>query len=154
MTLASYIRNTADAIVTTAKGMRVTFRVFCKVQTEGGVTIQYPEERDTIPVGSRGLLFNDIHDCIACGQCANVCPSSCITIESAKRASGDPPTFTRAGTKKTLELRKYTIDTSLCCYCGLCVASCPTNCLYHTMEYEYSALNRDKHIIDYLNYDR
>jgi len=152
MTFREYVGVIKDVAVTTAKGMGITWRIFWKVTRKGAVTIQYPEVRDKIPEGSRGLLFNDVEDCISCRQCAAVCPVDCIYIEAEKKTPGEPPEVTKGGVKKTLNLKRFDIDVSLCCYCGLCSAACPTDCLYHTKEYEYSKFERDKFTFDYLNF--
>jgi len=154
MTFREYVRVIRDASVTTLKGMAITWRVFFRVNRKGAVTIQFPEVHDQIPVGSRGLLFNDVDDCISCRQCANVCPVDCIHIEAEKKDPSHPPEYTKGGVKKTLDLKRFDIDVSLCCYCGLCSAACPTDCLYHTKDYEYSVFDRDKHVFDYMNYQR
>lgn len=154
MTFRDYLDVLKDIVVSTAKGMAITLRTFFKVTTKGAITIQYPEVRDQIPLGSRGLLFNDVEDCISCKQCAAACPVDCIHIEADKKDTTGTPDFTKGGVRKTLDLKKFDIDISLCCYCGLCSAACPTDCLYHTKEYEYSVYERDKHIMDYLNYQR
>lgn len=154
MTFTEYLGMVKDAAFTTFKGMGITFKVFAKVQTKGDITIQYPETRDHLPLGSRGLLFNDVDDCISCKQCAAVCPVDCIYIEADKKEAGAAADFTKGGVKKTLDLKRFDIDVSLCCYCGLCSSVCPTECLYHTKEYEYSVLDRDKHIMNYMDYTR
>lgn len=154
MTFTEYAGIIKDVAVSSMKGMAITLKVFGKVTTKGGITIQYPEERDKIPLGSRGLLFNDVDDCISCRQCAAICPVDCITIEADKKEAGAAVDMTKGGVKKTLELKKFDIDVSLCCYCGLCSSVCPTECLYHTKEYEYSVMDRDKHVMDYMQYQR
>jgi NADH-quinone oxidoreductase subunit I len=154
MTFTDYLDILKDIVVSTAKGMSITWKTFWKVTTQGAITIQYPEVRDQIPLGSRGLLFNDVEDCISCKQCAAACPVDCIHIEADKKDASVAPDFTKGGVRKTLDLKRFDIDVSLCCYCGLCSAACPTDCLYHTKEYEYSVFERDKHIMDYLNYQR
>ena len=155
MTFGEYVGIIKDVAFSTAKGMAITWKVFLRVNTKANTpTIQYPENRDAIAMGSRGLLFNDTDDCISCKQCAAVCPVDCIYIEADKKEAGAAPEFTKGGVKKTLNLKKFDIDVSLCCYCGLCSAACPTDCLYHTKEYEYSVFDRDKHVMDYLNYQR
>lgn len=154
MTFCEYLEIIKDAALSTLKGMWITLKVFFKVNQQGAITIQYPENRDKIPMGSRGLLFNDVEDCISCKQCAAACPVDCIYIEADKKEATATPDFTKGGVKKTLNLKRFDIDVSLCCYCGLCSAACPTDCLYHTKEYEYSVLDRDKHVFHYLNYER
>lgn len=152
MTFASYVGLIKDIAVSTGKGMAITFKVFARVNRRGGATISYPETRDAVPTGSRGLLFNDVEDCISCRQCAVVCPVDCIYIEAEKKIPGEPVEFTKGGVKKTLDLKRFEIDVALCCYCGLCSAACPTDCLYHTKEYEYSKYERDKLTFDYLDF--
>lgn len=154
MTFGEYCGIIKDVAMTTLKGMGITWRVFWKVNTKGAITIQYPEVKDKLPTGSRGLLFNDVEDCISCRQCAVVCPVDCIYIEADKKTPNEAADFTKGGVKKTLNLKRFDIDISLCCYCGLCSSVCPTDCLYHTKEYEYSVMDRDKHIMDYMNYKR
>jgi NADH-quinone oxidoreductase subunit I len=154
MTFVEYMGVIKDASFTTLKGMGITWKVFQRVILGKDVTIQYPEMRDKIPLGSRGLLFNDVDDCISCRQCAAICPVDCITIEADKKVAGAAADFTKGGVKKTLDLKVFDIDVSLCCYCGLCSSVCPTECLYHTKEYEYSVYDRDKHMMDYMHYER
>lgn len=147
-----YMGLVRDVTVSTLKGMFITLKVFFKVNRRGSVTIQYPEVRDKLPLGSRGLLFNDVDDCISCRQCAAVCPVDCIYIEAEKKVGTEAPDFTSGGVKKTLNLKRFDIDVALCCYCGLCSAACPTDCLYHTQEYEYSKYDRDKFTFQHLNF--
>src|ERR1035437_3136779 len=138
MTFSEYMGVLKDSAVSTAKGMAITLRVFSKVNRGKSVTIQYPETHDKIPLGSRGLLFMDAEDCISCRQCSAICPVDCIHIEADKKDPTAPVEYTKGGVKKTLALKRFDIDASLCCYCGLCSWTCPTECLYHTKEYEYS----------------
>ncbi len=154
MTFLQYMALIRDTITSTAKGMAITLKVFFKVPTKGSVTIQYPEMRDTIALISRGLLFNDVEDCISCLACAKICPVDCIYIEAEKKPATAVAEFTKGGVKKTLNLKQFDIDVSLCCYCGLCSSVCPTECLYHTKDYEYSTYDRDHHQMDYIRYQR
>ena len=50
-----------------------------------------------------------------------------------------------------LILTQFTIDVSLCCFCGLCTTVCPTDCLFHTHDYELSTYNAKDLKIDYLS---
>ena len=152
MTFLEYLKVIRDIAVTTLKGMGVTWKVLLRVNRSGAITIQYPEMRDDLPPNSRGLLFNDVEDCISCRQCAIACPVDCIYIEAEKKGPQEKPEMTKGGVKKTLNLKRFDIDVALCCYCGLCSAACPTDCLYHTKEYEYSKYDRDKLTFDYLNF--
>lgn len=162
-----YFKNINDGITSTYKGMMVTLRAFLKTQgfkkVRGGydygagpVTINYPEVKDDIPLISRNRLFMHQEGCISCNQCAVVCPVECITIESRKKtAEEDDGSKTPAhfGSKPLkLKLLRFDIDEALCCFCGLCTEVCPTECLVHTPEYEYSKYDRDQLIYDYLDF--
>jgi NADH-quinone oxidoreductase subunit I len=164
---AEYWGNIQNAVKTISKGMGITFKAFLKSngfrKVQGGydygrgpVTINYPEVKDDIPSISRNRLFMFQEGCISCNQCAVICPVECITIESRKKVAEENPdakTPERFGSKPLkLKLLKFDIDEALCCFCGLCTEVCPTECLVHTTEYEYSKFDRDKLNYDYLNF--
>jgi NADH-quinone oxidoreductase subunit I len=165
--VAQYFRNIRDAVVTVTKGMGITMRTFLKVNGmrkqlggveygAGPVTVSYPEVKDDIPSHSRNRLFNHVEGCIACNQCAVICPTECITIDSRKKTPEEDPnerTPPEFGSKaKKLKLLRYEIDEALCLFCGLCTEVCPTESIVHTPEFEYSKYDRDKMIYDYMNF--
>jgi formate hydrogenlyase subunit 6/NADH:ubiquinone oxidoreductase subunit I len=135
-----YFRDIWRAIVTTLQSMWVTLPHFFRPNK--GYTIQYPTQRWKMPERSRGRLFNKITDCLGDGQCARVCPTKCIFLKSEKRGKDEPEVYTTDGTPRKLRVYQYDIDMTLCCYCGLCTFSCPTNSLVMTEEYEYSAYDK------------
>jgi NADH-quinone oxidoreductase subunit I len=79
------------------------------------------------------------------------CPVDCIYIASKRKDKDAPEEKTASGHPKKLELTQFTIDTALCCYCGLCTTVCPTECLTHTTDYEYASYNIDQMKYDYLS---
>src|SRR3990172_2211211 len=100
----AYFQNIVDAVTTTLAGMRVTFKnAFIRP-----VTIQYPEQKHTVPERFRGQLFNRIEDCIACDQSAPICPVDCIYTASVKRAPEDVAD-TSDGSKKRLWVTRFDI---------------------------------------------
>jgi len=81
-------------------------------------------------------------DCIGCDQCAMACPVDCISIETIKSAPEDNLGTTSTGQKKRLHVPVFDIDIAKCCYCGLCVYPCPTECIKMTDVYEFSEFDR------------
>ena len=166
--LGEYFSNISAAVKSTSKGLGITMKAFLKSngfirKTAGGydygsgpITISYPDVKDELPAISRNRLFNHVEGCIACNQCAVICPVDCITIESRKKTTEENPdakTPPQFGSKPLkLKLLKFDIDEALCCFCGLCTEVCPTECLVHTPEFEYSKFDRDKLNYDYLRF--
>ncbi len=102
------------------------------------VTIQYPEQRRTIPVGYRGrhrlLLREDgSPKCVACMMCPTICPAQCIHI--------------RAGESPNPAIEKYPVSFDIvvdrCVMCGFCVEACPVD-----------AIRMDTGIVEMAQYDR
>lgn len=135
------------SIATLSKGMWITFKY---VWSEKPVTIEYPEVREVLPDAARMRLYNDTENCIACNQCAVACPVDCIYIASVKRGKEEEIPKAYGSTPMRLRLTQYTIDTALCCYCGLCTTVCPTESLTHSHDYEFSQYTVDGMKYDYL----
>ena len=148
LTLKKYFQNIWSGIRTTLKGLSITIKHVYDVKP---VTIEYPEVREVLPEGSRSRLFNDVQNCISCDQCAVACPVDCIYIASKPRPKDAEKIKTSNGTPIRRELTQYTIDTSLCCYCGLCTTVCPTESLTHTTDHEYASYTVDQMKYDYLD---
>lgn len=134
-----YFRDVYLSLKSTAIGMGITARhLFTR-----SVTQQYPTEKWKLPSGYRGMLFNDVDDCIVCNQCADVCPAECILIEGDRAEKTEDLGATTDGTKKRIKLRKFDIELNHCLWCGLCTEVCPTECLVMTEEYEFSSFQRE-----------
>ena len=99
-------------------------------------TLQYPEELPDIPPTERGLHNFEIDKCIACDQCAKICPVDCITIEAE-------------GKGKTARIRVYEIDYTKCLFCALCCEPCPTDCIHMGPTFDLVGYTRDEVIINY-----
>lgn len=67
--------------------------------------------------------------CIACGLCAAICPSKCITIHTADEEG-----------RKVAE--RYEIDVLRCVFCAFCVEACPVGAVALTEHYEYADYSR------------
>ena len=139
MGLKAYLNDIVEAVVTTAKGMRITARYGVDPREE--VTLQYPEERWEIPEGYRGFLHNDVKRCTACTMCVKVCPVDCISLESVR------------GADKKMVLASYDINIGRCMYCGLCVEVCPPKSLKHTSGYEMASVDRGELILHFIAED-
>ena len=150
LTFTGYFKNILTAIRTTFKGMMITFKYVYGVKP---VTVEYPEVKEVLPDNSRSRLYNDVENCISCMQCATACPVDCIYIAAVKRDKDAPKLKTTSGNPIRLDLTQYTIDTALCCYCGLCTTVCPTECLTHTTDYEFAQFTLDEMKYDYLASD-
>lgn len=137
-----YFRNLGLGLMTVLNSMGVAWRHLFTPS----VTLQYPTVKWTMPERSRSRLCNKIEDCIGCGQCARVCPTNCITIQTEKRSKEEPEVFASDGTVKKLRTIVFDIDMTLCCYCALCTFPCPTHCLAMTGEYEYSVYDKNEHM--------
>ncbi len=147
ISFAQYLKNIIGVVRTSLKGLGITFKY---VWAHKPITIEYPEVREVLPERSRARLFNDVDDCIACNQCAMACPVDCIYIASTPRAEDAEELKTSNGTPIRLDLKQFVIDEALCCYCGLCTVVCPTECLTHSNEYEFSMYKLDGMKYDYL----
>lgn len=148
LTFTSWFANIYHAIKSCVTGLWITFRYVWGVKP---ATIEYPEVREVLPERSRSRLYNDAQNCISCTQCAMACPVDCIYIASKRKGKDAPEEKTASGHPKKLELTQFTIDTALCCYCGLCTTVCPTECLTHSHDYEYASFNIDQMKYDYLS---
>lgn len=143
--MTEYFRNIFQSVWTVLIGMKVTFRhLFIPA-----VTIQYPDVRLKLPERARNRLYVNMDDCIGCFQCDMACPVDCISIETVKALPTDDLGMTSTGQKKRLWVTKFDIDIAKCCYCGLCVPPCPTECIKMTDVYEFSEYERTNLIYNY-----
>ncbi len=137
--MKQYFKDIFNTIWTVLIGMKITFmHMFVP-----SVTIQYPTVKLTLPERARNRLYVNMDDCIGCLQCSNACPVNCIDIETVKSLPSEDLGLTSKGTKKRLYVTEFKIDIGKCCYCGLCVPPCPTECIYMTETYEFSEYNRN-----------
>ena len=146
--MIQYFKNIFLAIWTILMGLRLTFKhLFVKA-----VTIQYPDVKVKLPERARNRLYVNIDDCIGCKQCELACPVDCISIETVKALPGEDLGVTSNGHKKRLWVLKFDIDIAKCCYCGLCVYPCPTECIFMTDVYEFSEYRRHGLIYHFSNF--
>ena len=133
------------AVWTVAIGMKITFKhLFVPA-----VTLQYPDVKLKLPERARNRLYVNIDDCIGCDQCAMACPVDCIVIETIKSTPDQDLGTTSTGHKKRLHVARFDIDIAKCCYCGLCVPPCPTECIVMTDVFEFSEFDRHNLIYNF-----
>ncbi len=140
-----YFKSIFKSVWTVIVGMNVTFKhIFVPA-----VTIQYPDVRLKLPERARNRLYVNMDDCIGCFQCDMACPVDCFKIETVKALPTEDLGMTSTGQKKRLWVTSFDIDIAKCCYCGLCVYPCPTECIKMTDVYEFSEFERHNLIYNY-----
>ncbi len=111
-------------------------------KARGVFTVQYPEERLTIPEEFRFipfLIYDELEDgtkhdrCTSCGICAKVCPPQCIWIVR----SDDPATG-----RPIAEPSEFYIDVDICMNCGLCSEYCPFEAIRMDHDFELATYDR------------
>ena len=141
----TYFKDIYNSCYSVIVGMRLTFmHLFTPA-----VTVQYPDVKLKLPERSRNRLYVNMDYCIGCFQCDMACPVDCFKIETVKAAPTDDLGMTSTGQKKRLWVTTFDIDIAKCCYCGLCVYPCPTECIKMTDVYEFSEFNRQNLIYNY-----
>lgn len=126
-------------IVELVKGMGITGKHLGR----RAITIQYPEEKWTMPERSRGVvvLLSDKEtgelNCTACELCEKACPTRAIKIESYRDEN-----------KKKI-LQSFTVDNTVCCFCGLCEDACNFCAIkMASIHYEMSVLDKRELVWD------
>jgi glutamate synthase (NADPH) small chain len=90
-------------------------------------TIEYPKVSKEAAERYRGFHFNDLDECIGCGNCSTICQNAAIDMIKVEGIEG----------KKGDSGLRPRVDHGRCCWCALCVEVCPTGSLSLTKDYQY-----------------
>ena len=83
-----------------------------------GIEVDTSEDYWGVPEGFRGLPEFDAEKCVACGACANACPTGAMGYEDGESS------------------RTMRINYGLCIYCATCQEICPEESVKLTGEYK------------------
>jgi NADH-quinone oxidoreductase subunit I len=120
-------------------GMQTTVRHIFQPK----VTVQFPEERPTLPPNYRGVhrLNRDEQGrvkCVACYMCSTACPAHCIDIVAAPSPWPDREKYPET----------FVIDELRCIYCGMCEEACPCDAIELTTLFDLTGLSREEMMFD------
>lgn len=107
------------------------------------VTLQYPEERPTIPDHYRGVPTlvrdpNGREKCVSCQLCEFVCPPKAIRITPGEIEDGDEHEHVEKRPKD------FEINMLRCIYCGMCQEVCPEEAIFLQDTYSVSGYSREE----------
>jgi NADH-quinone oxidoreductase subunit I len=139
--MRQYFSNIYQTVRTILIGLGVTLK-YCFAKT---VTVQYPDVAPVLQPRYRGYHYYEVEKCIACDQCARICPVECIHIEKSAPRRLDKNTGLAGG---GLMLR-YAIEYSKCLFCRLCVEVCPTDCIHMGDIHDMSAYDRASTVVEF-----
>ncbi|MCO1601830.1 NADH-quinone oxidoreductase subunit NuoB [Desulfosporosinus nitroreducens] len=93
-------------------------RLFRKSLKTGTVTTDYPQTPSVPGTGFQGLPVWQVQSCVQCGQCADICPTKAIKLQSGKKEAF------------------WIVDPKKCIFCGYCVEVC-TRAIVQGEQYEF-----------------
>lgn len=117
------------------RGLMLTLKFLFRKKS----TLQYPEQKHTLPVGYRGvprlILGNDGNErCVACKLCEVVCPPVAIYIEAEE---GPDQNY------KERRPKVFQIDYGRCINCGFCEEACPVEAIEMSQTVEIVGESRE-----------
>lgn len=124
-----------------AGGLKITVKHMLSKK----VTLEYPDERPTLPDYYRGVPTlvkdpNDREKCVSCQLCEFVCPPKAIRITPGEIKEEDEPE--RAHVEKAP--KEFEINMLRCIYCGLCEEVCPEEAIFLQDVYSVNGTSREE----------
>ncbi len=122
-------------------GFKVTLRHFFKKK----VTLQFPEQKWSVPDGYRGAPYL-VRDqdarikCVSCQLCEFICPPKAIRITPP-----GPEGVPEAGNVEKAP-KEFDIDMLRCIYCGFCQEVCPEEAIFLMQDYSLTGPTREEMI--------
>jgi len=122
-------------------GLRITFfNMFRRKET-----LEYPEQRPTLPRGYRGAptLVKDPEGrekCVSCQLCEFVCPPKAIRIVPGEIPFNAPTAHVEKAPKE------FDINMLRCIYCGLCEEVCPEEAIWLQDIYSITGTSRGQFV--------
>lgn len=118
------------------RGLLLTLRFLFRKKS----TLQYPEEKKTLPTGYRGVprLVSDQQGgerCVACKLCEVVCPPLAIYIEGEEHPDQN---------YKERRPKVFQIDFGRCINCGFCEEACPVEAIEMSQTIELVGETREE----------
>ena len=128
-------------------GFKVTLKHFLNtlpiIGKKGPVTMQYPEQKWTVPEGYRGAPYlvkdqDDRTKCVSCQLCEFVCPPKAIRIT--------PPGPEANPEVGNVEKRpqEFEINMLRCIFCGFCQEVCPEEAIFLQQDYSLTGESREE----------
>ncbi len=139
--IREYFRALYDTVRTILLGMKVTVR-YCFARS---VCVQYPTVAPVLQPRYRGFHIVDLTRCIACNQCAVVCPVDCIYVDRTAPRKLDKKTGLAVGGALT----RWAIDYGKCLFCGLCTTVCAPKCIEMGDNHDLSGYDRESVIVEF-----
>lgn len=96
------------------------------------LTVKFPFEGIKPNERTVGRLVLSLEKCIGCGICARVCPTQAVEMVRVEGREKPAPKM----------------DFGRCCYCTLCVYSCPKNALSTSHYYALATHDRGEFVYD------